>query len=66
MIESDKKRYNPPSEDFAETRLLLKDERTKNEQLVRINKVQAQEIIRLQEVIADILDDTGANPYDFQ
>jgi len=53
------KRSNPPSEDFAETRQLLKDERVKNEQLVLANKRLSKELKQKNDLIADILDDTG-------
>jgi len=53
------RRSNPPSEDFAETRQLLKDERVKNEQLALTNKRLRIELKQKNELIADILDDTG-------
>lgn len=53
------RRSNPPSEDFAETRQLLKDERTKNEQLALTNKRLRFELKQKDDLIADILDDTG-------
>ena len=53
------RRSNPPSEDFAETRQLLKDERVKNEQLVLTNKRLRVELKQKNDLIADILDDTG-------
>ncbi len=53
------KRHNLPSEDFAETRQLLKDEREKNEILGRVNKRLVQSNKALTDMIEDILDDRG-------
>ena len=61
--ELDRLRKNPPCEDFAETRQLLKDERTKNEQLKLSNKRLTHRVKELEDMIADILDDTGGEPH---
>lgn len=58
MIESDRKRYNPPSEDFAETRQMLNDVRQKNQQLLLINKRLHNQVQQLEMLVSDILDDT--------
>lgn len=52
-----KKRYNPPSEDFAETKQKLKDANTVIETLENTTKRLRHTINDLNELIADILDD---------
>lgn len=56
---SNRKRYNPPSEDFAETKQKLKDALQKIEALEITHKRLRHTITQLDDMIADILDDTG-------
>ena len=52
-----RKRYNPPSEDFAETKQKLKDANTTIEALENTIKRHNRTINNLNELIEDILDD---------
>ena len=59
---SSKKRYNPPSEDFAETKQKLKAaEATISQQVedIRHLTIKCQE---LTDMLSDVLDDVGKQP----
>jgi len=53
------RRYHPPSEDFAETKAKLRWAELRIEELVSQNERLKVEVEQKDEMIADILDDTG-------
>lgn len=59
MIMAKGKRYNPPSEDFAETKLKLQWAEARIVNLVEENE-------RLKAVIEDIQDDSKGDPYELK